>query len=188
MERFDDKTVKVVLSLADMKELELSYDDLDYARPETQKALNRIIRRVNAELSINLLASKLFVEAYPYADGGCILVINKIQQDRPSQTKYKLGFDTPIIYRVKDLAALSSLSKRLASTHLHIITKSSLYLAGNEYVLMLYTYFKMDDALNMLLSEYGTYIGKGVLASAIIKEHHQELIAQNAIETLENCL
>lgn len=190
MERFDDKTIKVVLTASDMVELELSYENLDYAMPETQKALSRIIRRVNAELSANLLASKLFVEAYPYADGGCILIINKISSAKQNEqtTRSKLGFDTPIIYRLKNISVLTAVTKRLASNHLHIITKSALYLLEGEYYLMLYTYCKMDSALTLILSEYGNFAGKGVLASAIIKEHSTEIIAINAIETLAACL
>lgn len=193
MERLDDKTIKVLLSIIDMTELGLNYEQMDYQDQETKKAIMKIINKINVELSTNLSTGKLFIEAYPYADGGCILFINQVTlhtKDRATSKKYRIGFDTPILYAFKDINAIGALSKRIQAAYNHIIIKDSLYFSQSkgEYYLLIYTYFKMDDKLMHLLSEYGTFYGKGSIAQAVVKEHTKEIINCEALLKLSRCI
>lgn len=191
IELLDDKTVKVVLSNSDMMNFNLTYDEMDYKNPETKRVILTLVERIKKEVQIDISSGKLFIEAFPYADGGCILYVNLIDinnKSRPNAKRYKASFDTPIIYSFNDIDALGHMSKRMLQRYSHIILKNSLYHYKEKYFLFIYTYFKMDEQLSYILNEYGRYYGKGAISSAIIKEHAKEILANEALETLSLCL
>lgn len=191
IELLDDKTVKVLLSKIDMLDLNLSYDDMDYKDPQTKRVLLRLVEEIKREIHINLNTGKLFIEAFPYVDGGCILYVNILEAsgiDYSAEKKYKACFDTPLVFMFGDINSLGKLSNRLINGYGHIILKSSLFLFEKKYYLLLYTYFKMDCQLTRLVSEYGKLLGRGVVASAIVHEHSTELIKDDAIGVLAKCI
>lgn len=190
MERLDDTTIKVILTTNDMEELELSYRDMDYNKPETKKAMTQIVSKINSELNINLNAQKLFIEAYPYADGGCILFVNLVNGTIPHKPKpaaFNKYLEMPVVYKVKTIDAVGNLSKRLLSqgftgeTALYFCKhKSEYYLAINEAT-------KLSTPVTLVLNEYGYFLGKGIVALAILNEHNTKLIEANAIEVISQC-
>lgn len=191
IELLDDKTVKVLLSKIDMKSLNLCYDEMDYKNPQTKRVLLKLIEEIKKEVAINLNAGKLFIEAFPYADGGCILYVNVLEATKgmqEHQKKAKSGFDTPLIFSFDDIDSLAKLSSRLNARYSHIILKSSLYLWDSRYFLMLYTYFKMEAELVHLISEYGKAYSKGSTQSAIIMEHAKELITADAVSIIDESI
>lgn len=187
IELLDDKTVKIVLTKPDMEAFSLTYDDMDYQNANTKRVILKLIDEVKKQSALDLSSGKLFIEAFPYADGGCILYVN-ILEAAASPIKRKTSFDTPLIFRFDRLDDLVSLSARLNDRYGHIILKNSLYLQEKQYILFLYTYFKMDRQILHLLNEYGSYLGKGAIAASLVREHSKELIKNDAIQTLQNCL
>ena len=190
IEPLDDKTVKVVLSRLDMESFQLTYEEMDYKSPETKRIILKLIDEIKKESDIDLTKGKLFIEAFPYADGGCILYVNVMEAPKKESAakKYKTSFDTPLIYVFHDLDSLAALSERLNNRYGHVILKNSLYLYEGQYYLMIYTYFKLDSQISHLLNEYGVFFGKGSVASAFIREHAKELLRQDAIQTIEDYL
>ncbi len=191
IELLDDKTVKVLLSKIDMTAYNLCYDEMDYKNPQTKRVILKLIDEIKKEVKINLTTGKLFIEAFPYADGGCILYVNVLdpgKTETQSQKKLNSGFDTPLIFVIEDINLLGVLSNRLMTRYSHIILKSALYLWDEKYYLLLYTYFKMDSEIMKLIGEYGKFYGKGTIQSAIVKEHAKELIKNDAIAMLDGCL
>lgn len=192
IEPLDDKTVKVVLSKVDMDGFQLTYEEMDYKNPETKRVILKLIDEIRNQVDIDLSQGKLFIEAFPYADGGCILYVNVLDLTRAadprSPRKHRTSFDTPLIFVFDDLSSLAALSVRLNARYSHVILRNSLYLLDQKYYLMIYTYFKMDNEITHLLNEYGRFYGKGAVRSSIIKEHAKELLKSEATETLEKYL
>ena len=191
IELLDDKTVKVLLSKDDMTMYNLRYEEMDYTDPKTKQVILTLIDEINKEVTINLVTDKLFIEAFPYADGGCILYVNMLgsfKSESITPPKNKSGFDTPLIFLVDDINLLGVLSNKLMTRYSHIILKSALYVWEQNYYLLLYTYFKMDSELINLICEYGTLYAKGNIQAAIVKEHAKELISNDAIAMLDSCL
>lgn len=191
IELLDDKTVKVLLSKLDMYNLNLTYDEMDYKSPGTKKVLMQLLDEVKKQIKVDMTKGKLFIEAFPYADGGCILYVNLLdgtELSSPSMKKKKTGFDTPIICCLEGINDLSALAIRLASDFSHMILKSTLYLMNKKYYLVLYTYCKMDSKISAIISEYGKLFGKGAVTAAIIFEHGELIIAENAINLLKKAL
>lgn len=186
IEPLDARTVKVVLSRADMEELCLCYEEMDGENPDTRKILAALIRQVEEASEVELSGSRLFVEAYPYADGGCILYMNAL--DPPGRKKRRIGFDTPLIYAFSDLNILAALAARINRELGHLILESSLYFLEGEYYLLLYTYCRLEGRIAKLLNEYGRYEGKGAVRSAFIREHGKELLRSGAAQAIERFL
>lgn len=192
IEPLDDKTVKVVLSKVDMDGFQLTYEEMDYQNPETKRVILHLIDEIRDQVDIDLSEGKLFIEAFPYADGGCILYVNVLDTARGTDVrlpkKHRTSFDTPLIFVFEDLSSLSALAVRLNARYSHVILKDSLYLLDHKYYLMIYTYFKMDNEIIHLLGEYGRFYGKGAVRSSLIKEHAKELLKSDAAQTLEKYL
>ena len=178
----ENKIIKVVLTSSDMIDYDLTYTEMDYSNQQTKQILSHLIDKIKNEFSMDLKLSKLLIEAFPYQDGGCILYINSVQPTKSST------MHTPIIYEFDNITVLSSAVKQLYSQYTHIIIKSELYLYNEKYILIIYTYFKMDKQIYNLLNEYADFYGKGVIVSAVIKEHAKKLISDNAVETLLKCI
>lgn len=190
IELLENKTVKVVLSNADMLSFHLTYEEMDYKNPETKRVILLLIEEIKREVALDLSTGKLFIEAFPYADGGCILYVNLVDNNTKKNNlkEHKQGFSTPIIYAFPTINALGQVAKRIISRYDHIILKSSLFSENNQYFLLLYSYCKMENELSALLNEYGKYYGKGSVISSVIQEHGKELIQTDAIKILSECL
>ncbi|MEG0570484.1 MAG: adaptor protein MecA [Oscillospiraceae bacterium] len=187
IELIDENTVKVIISKSDMSDFKITYEEMDYKNVQTKKIISKAIEKIKSETALDITSSKLFVEAFPYIDGGCILYMNVIElksQTIGTKKRYRTSFDTPIIYTFDNIDKVVNVSKRLIENYNHVILKSSLFFCKKKYYLLLYTYFKMDDKIGSALKEYGSFFGKGAIPSAIVKEHAKEIIETYAIETL----
>lgn len=179
----DYKTVRVFLSPDDMRELSLEYETMDYSNDKTKRAVKTILHAVNAVLSLDLNSSKLFIEAFPGEEGdkSCILYISMLEKYKGSARR---ELSTPIVFSLNDIDSLSAMSERIFRQYSHLVLKSSLYLMDEKYMLMIYTYSRLDKKLIALASEYAVIYGRGKIADSFIREHAHELIASNAIETV----
>ena len=102
--------------------------------------------------------------------------------------KASVGFNSPLIFRFKELKSLLAACKRLFHQYSHLIRKSSLYLLDEEYFLILYSYLRTDEKLIKLLSEYGKYFGKGEIKLSFMNEHARCIVEDAAVETRGLCL
>lgn len=172
-----EKVVKVILSSEDMKKLNIAYDEMDYENNKTKITLAHIISRVQAEIGIDLHTKKIYIEAYPYVDGGCILYINFFEN---TNIKKRANHENaPIIYKFANLADIGELSKKMILSY-----KNSIYEKNGEYFLLIFAYCDLEKKVEHILLEYGILFGKGAVCSALIKEHSNEIIAnkKNALQ------
>lgn len=186
MEKIDDKTVKVTLSLKDMADYDLTYEQMDYSDPETRRALMEIVKKIQRRTRLDLTSSKLFIEAYPSPDGGAVLYINFIELETFEQSipKNQKSFDTPLVFEIADIDLVTDICNRLFQEYNHLIINSSLYHCEEIYYLFLYTYCRMEEKIIAILEEYGDYLGKGAIPAALVREHSTEIIGENALETI----
>lgn len=182
IEILDDTTVKVLLTKRDMNAWQLNYSEMSCSSPVTKRVISKLLSEIRDEFDIDFSNSRLYIEAFPYADGGCIIYVTG--SSKPPKTERRKGFDTPLIFAFDSLSALIATAKLLNSGFAHIITKSSLHLKGQTYYLQIYSYFHLDGKLISAISEYGRLHAKGAIQSAIIKEHASEIIATEAIPAL----
>lgn len=175
IEVIDENTMKVLLSRRDMERFRITFDELGGQNEGTI----RLLEEICAQSELEITRGRLLIEAFPYADGGCILYLNRMAPPRR-----RASFDTPLVFAFDSLDTLTALAKRLESQYGHVILKDALYFMNGTYYLLIYTYFKMDAQLAHLLNEYGSFVGKGAVPSAMVKEHARELIPSDAAQTL----
>ena len=184
IELIDQKTVKIVLNESDLDAF--SFDKNESSVSGTKRLVLKLIGQIREETSLDLTGGKLFIEAFPDLNGGCILYVNIIERERKTvrTQRTEAGFGAPLLFRFDVLDHLIGGSTRLFSQYSHLIRKSSLYLLGKEYFLVLSSYLKADEKLIRLLGEYGRFFGKGEVRHAFLKEHARCLVEGTAVETL----
>ena len=193
IEQIDPQTIKVILTQTDMDSFDITYDDMDYKDPHTKQVILELLRQIKQEITIDFNSGKLFIEAFPYLNGGCVLYICTIalenEKAEPSASvSRRTGFNTPLVFEFDDINLLTDTCSRLLQQYNHIILRSALYWYENKYRLLIYSYFKLDNKIISLVKEYGNYIGKGTVQSSIVREHAKLLIENNAIETVSQYL
>ena len=166
---------------------ELTYEEMDYNCPNTRRVILKLLQEIKTEIKLDLSRGKLFIEAFPYAEGGCVLYINVISEPE-GRRRSKAGLNTPLIFSFDTLDTLGVACANLECSYSHLILKSALYRQEGRYLLLLYSFFKMDDKLTAIVREFGRYQGKGELRAAAIAEHADCLLEQKAIETIADCL
>ncbi len=188
IELIDRQTVKILLSVHDMQDLAITYDQMDYKDPGTKRAIVALLHKVRQETQVDLSGGKLFIEAFPHCEGGCILYISVLESQvkAPAQKpkRYRGSFNTPLIFRFQDVEELITVCDKLFRQYSHLVLKSSIYLLDQAYILMIYSYFKLDGKIAALVGEYGEVLGKGTVKCSFIKEHAKPLIENTAIETM----
>ena len=188
IEPLDEKTIKVVLSRRDMEGFQLTYEEMDCQNAGTKRVIRRLLDEIREQADLDLSRGRLYIEAFPYADGGCILYVNLLESAPAGRAGRKTSFDTPLVFAFDSLDTLTALAARLERQYGHVILKNALYLMEGRYYLLIYTYFKMDAQLTHLLNEYGSFVGKGAVPSALIQEHARELIPSDAAQVLTRYL
>lgn len=165
-----------------MEEYAVSYEELDRRNPETRQLLMELIDLIEEEKSLDLCEEKLFVEAFPQNDGGCLLYISIID----SSLKHKNNLYNEIICTVSDSESLIALCRQLFRFCCHLFRKSELYSECDGFRLILHTFSKSDKKIRMILSEYGTILGTSHILSEMIREHGKLILEDNAVERLSS--
>ena len=183
IEPLDRQTIKIVLSATDMDKFHISYDEMDYNHPATRKVILQLLQQVREKISFDFSQNKLFIEAFPAQESGCVLYLNLLGEDQKHSNRSE-GFHMPLIFLIEDLESLRRLCDKLYHSYHHLILKSSLYETDENYNLTVYSYYKMDARLIAVIREYGHFLGKGELKSQIIGEHSAKLVKDKAIEMI----
>ena len=77
-------TLKLTLSRVDMFDLDIKYESLSGKNPDTKRLLSHVLRTVKLDKSagVDFSGERLFVEAFPRPDGGCMLYISCLLEER----------------------------------------------------------------------------------------------------------
>ncbi len=76
-----ENKLKVTLDAADMKNLSLSCDDIDYDNTETRRALWSILDEAKHKTGFDAASKRVFIQVYPSKGGGCELYVTKLSAD-----------------------------------------------------------------------------------------------------------
>ena len=177
-----ENKLKVILTAEDMAELDLDYEQMDYADPQTRKALMRILKEGKAQAGFSPHKTKLFIEVYPCDGGGCVLYFTNLYAAAKEGGSCS-GMD-PVLFQFQDVDVLTQGACMVFDRYSHRIYKSSLYLLDGCYRLIVWPLDYSDRLSVYFLSEYGEKVGEGELLAAFTEEHGQELIRDNAIDIL----
>jgi negative regulator of genetic competence, sporulation and motility len=76
-------TLKLTLSRLDMFDMDIRYESLSGKNPDTKRLLSHVLRTVKLDKSagVDFSGERLFVEAFPRPDGGCMLYISSLFEE-----------------------------------------------------------------------------------------------------------
>lgn len=167
--------LKIELDQNDMRELDVTYDELDYNDDKTRRIMNELLYRIGMDSDFSSSNGKLIIEVFPTDKGGCIIYFTSVR-NQPVALKKKLK-STVTVWQFDDANDLYCAAKRLY--FLNINNKASLYLLSGKYRLA------VDDISNseeLILSEFSQKL-KNSSAYAYTREHGQ-LLTADAINDL----
>ncbi len=208
-----ETTLKLTLTEEDMKESRVCYEALSKQNTDCRKVLERLIEKgaspKTAAMAAELLEeeSRLLVEAFPSANGGCMVYLSALNRGRPkrkpraesaqesTQTANKghsSGQDSqlldrqaeasPIIFETDSGEQLGKLCRRLETERKSGMKFSSKLFSNHIcYRLALTPLNTCSGRLTRILREYGTVTSSELIA-AYTQEHFGELVGENAAE------
>ena len=79
--RISDSKLKIMLTSSDMTQYELHNDSISFADAHVRRVLRRLLADAREKTGFEGDMTRLYVQMYPCADGGCELFISRLEQD-----------------------------------------------------------------------------------------------------------
>lgn len=164
-----------------MTAYDLSFDELDRSSPETKLLLIDLINSIKDEKDIDLSEERIFVEAFPKDDGGCLLYLSMLS---PS-TKYTVNSSclyNTVVCTIDNPQSLWKICSELFRLYSHITHRSELYYDNDFYYLIIQSYRKSDNKMIHYLYEYCEDVSDDETVCSAIREYCICIFDDNAIE------
>ena len=157
----------VGLSLDDMIELDITYDEMDYSNIETRRVIWTILDTVRRDTGRDVDPSgNLMIEATPDANGGCLLMFT-VANGKKTGTVISKSEPTKI-FEFENVDNLLDFMRFLENKTIFRIFSSD-----GKYRIELQT--EEADSLYRIITEYGRFVGKDSLTVAFTHEHWSEV-------------
>lgn len=174
--------LKISLTRQDLDELDISYSSMNYADEATRSALLKLLEQAKHEAGFSPRGSKLFIEVYQNDEGGCEMYFTCIR--KPARLSDSKDVISPAVFEFENVDDLIIGASKALKRYGHRIYKSSLYLMGERYRLLVYHLDYSDKLSVYFLSEFGTILGNDEILAAYTIEHGREIIADTALDIL----
>lgn len=187
IEMISSETIKVSLTKQDMDDYELTFESLDRSNIQTKELFIDIIEQIKLDMEMDFTDEKLFIEAIPRVDGGCLLYITALEPEEELAAKQK-SVSLSIVCEIENYNHLINLCSVIYAKHLHKVHKSELYYDQGSYRLILHTLKKQDIKLVTLVNEYAEVVGEGELFCSMTREHYDCIVNNRAVESVYNTI
>jgi len=203
-------TLKLTLSRLDMYDMDIKYESLSGKNPDTKRLLSHVLRTVKLDKSaaVDFSGERLFVEAFPRPDGGCMLYISCLEDAgngnyigerktvrltaKPTAVKQPRNYSQSsqsekLLCRFDGIKELDGACKNLSwqQTNGRITLTSTLYSNKNEYRLLISGNNK--KLITAIVSEYGQLLTLDH-ELPLTHEYYSLLVSENAIEKMSTLL
>lgn len=159
----------VGLTIDDMIELDITYDEMDYSNIETRRVIWTILDTVRRDTGRDVDPSgNLTIEAAPDADGGCLLMFTVASGQNQKSETVVLKANATRIFEFENVDNLLDFLRFLPNN-----ASKRIFSAEGKYRIELAA--DTANSLNRELNEYGKFIGKDSLTAAYTHEHWREL-------------
>lgn len=92
----EDK-IKITFDREELHRRGITYDSLSYGSALTRRVLKEALRRAEREVGFDWQGGRLFLEAYPQDEGGCVVLVTRLgeeEEERPAPRKNELRLFT----------------------------------------------------------------------------------------------
>lgn len=190
LELVDETRLLIILSPEDMEDYQLTFDSLDWRDGHSRKVIKEFLQLACRQKGFCPGDSRLLIEAVPDEEG-CVLLVTMLPEEKPKRKRYRIKENhpalTPFLFRFDQaenlLAAIDRVYRQFYRAK-GAACSSRLYLLGGAYYLILYGGRRLPCPVEILLTEYGVYQGKGSQAAAQVLEHGKLLAGEDAISLL----
>ena len=181
IELLDQNHVKIILSADELADSGLTYQTLDERDPRARELFFALIHKAGALLNRDFSSGSVRIEAYPYADGGCLLFLSHT----PKEGSAAGGLCSPVAFCYPSLRSVIPLAAGIEAHFSHMLLQSALYRLGRYCALLLYPCARPDKRLISLLSQEGeAYTADSAHVPALLREYAQPILTENATAVL----
>jgi len=180
-----DDAIVVELTADDMKNLNITYEEMDYSKVETKRVIWTVLSRAGKTIGREINTSgRLLVEAMQRETGGCLLFFSVEHGSANRNRKYLLKKSDYIACDFENADVLFCCAQRLSFSEL--IVESKLYRLGSRYRLLVRSRTTGTGLLKPCLSEFGKIVGEGAGFAAHTAEHWHCIAEENAVGLLSS--
>ena len=181
----NDNKLKIMLTVEDMENLDITCEDMDYDDTATRRIFWDLLDRAKRRTGFDAASDKLLVQVYPDKTGGCMMYITKMngvkQENATYEKKYKTRLYTGkqrkrLIYAVADCEALYDACRQLCEANYS--GRSDIYCGSGLFFLCM---DECADGRTDIVGEYGQCI-RNPMFGYYLSEHCKRLITDNAAE------
>ena len=173
-------TVKITLTGKDMKDYSIKSESLRSRTAESKRSLTSFLKKFQSERSLfpDQKAERLFLEAFPSDDGGCILYVSTLGSDilPPPETERRTA---PLMCRTATLGDTARLCRSLTGK----VRSSALYKLGGGYCLILKVQTASAALVSRIIGEYGS-LSDDPIDIAFVTEHGVPVCPSSAVSKL----
>lgn len=184
IEKIDARRVRIALTAQDMQALGITQAALSLGGEMLSSALTRLLTLASEQEKFDCPRRRLLIEAYPAAEGGCVLYVTGMSGPRRFR-RYRLKNQGIIPYLVRFDSAQALIDGCRAVFHRmsHRIFQSSLYYQSG-FVLCVRTLDMPPSRVLTLLGEFSHPLGRGPLFERMFAEHARLIREQDAIDCI----
>lgn len=153
-----EEKIAVTLSERDMRDFDITYDEMDYSNIETRRVIWTILDEAKKILgkSINL-DNRLLIQVSPVSDGGCVMHFSQLGEvcdHRKRRLIIKKEWQ-PVVFKAFDCNALIDVLS-LREIDSDLFDSSEIYVLGKDYYAIFLPNISQTEKLSTVLCEYGT--------------------------------
>lgn len=161
----------VGLTKADLSDLEITYDEMDYSNIETRRVIWSILDAVRESTGRDVDPSgNLMIEAAPDCHGGCLLLFTVPNSSKNVTTGTVISKTSPLqIFEFNNADDLLDAIKIIGYESIG----GKVFTSGGKYRAEIMA--EKATAFSHILEEYGRFISKDPLSCASTHEHWLEI-------------
>lgn len=140
-------TVKITLTEADMREYSLCAENIAMHTAESKRSLSRLLKKM--KLFAGYRPDRLFLEAFPKTDGGCILYVSSLFEEETGECRT----EGAVMCCLDSLSELIQLCHTVEKYELQIQT--CVYRSRRGYLLVAIAESADFCIINRIFAEFG---------------------------------
>lgn len=181
LEQLSAQTVKIQLSLTELKVFLHDTQDMDPNSPQMLRLISFLLAKSELYCEIPFSEGQVTVELLSASDGGLIFYFTCCQENQKQQKK-----TNNTVWIASVFSAYEELHECCRQLQMQNIRQadSRLYQMPQRYVLLLHPSGKTAVICHHLLAEYGTTIPYSGLLRAKLEEHGKCLYEKNAVSKI----
>ncbi len=168
--------LKIELDGADMKDLNVTYDELDYNSDKTRQVMDELLTRIGAEHNFDTGSGRLLIEVFPSDNGGCVIYFTSVRRGT-AVTRHKNRKSAPSVWELRSADDLLRAVAGLKGAG--VLKPIRLYRLEDRYRISVPFESKREE---LLLSEFATRINSS--GALLYTDEHGSLLSADLLGDL----